>query len=194
MTLWLRTLQTLRAANTFITMFALASMDRNSWLGYAATATHAFTIIDRLSHFEKSTFKSHVQEISLPMKCWLNERIRGTNVSTSCSPLSSSDAVSMDSITKSRNDSLIWSTNANLELTEHLNTPENTRTFFYLPYNVNGTTSPVENIIVNNKAQWHCITGSVIKHIVYNCLVFSQWAPCKCTYHFSCSECLWTIL
>ena len=31
-----------------------------------------------------------------------------------------------------------------------------------LPYRVNGTDSPVENIIVNNRPPWHCITGSVI--------------------------------
>ena len=42
--------------------------------------------------------------ISIPIKCWLNARMRGTNVSTSCSPLSSSAALSMASTTKSTNE------------------------------------------------------------------------------------------
>lgn len=47
----------------------------------------------------------------IPTKCWLKARIRGTKVSTNCSPSSSSAAFSMASIRKSTNESSIWSVN-----------------------------------------------------------------------------------
>ena len=47
----------------------------------------------------------------IPTKCWLKAKIRGTKVSTNCSPSSSSAAFSMVSIRKSTNESSIWSVN-----------------------------------------------------------------------------------
>ena len=47
----------------------------------------------------------------IPTKCWLKARIRGTKVSTNCSPSSSSAAFSMASIRKLTKESSIWSVN-----------------------------------------------------------------------------------
>lgn len=47
----------------------------------------------------------------IPAKCWLKARIRGTKVSTNCSPSSSSAAFSMASIRKLTKESSIWSVN-----------------------------------------------------------------------------------